>query len=318
MMFSRRWLHACWTIVLIPLRCYVSYFSQLVLVGYGLPNGSNAFFENCPELQVVIYMQMVFTMFFNAFLFAFFFTQVASADNRGAQVLFSDKAIISIVDGQVRFQIRVFDIDASLPVVKAHVRLYVVAKSRPVPRSLRLLQPNDELGRIIFLSLPLVISHHIDIYSLLHPPRMAPINPSGLQLRQADSYIGNREEYTCPICGEGYVTAHQLKEHIEYYAGIERDEDYPVTGTHLSIPEHEYKESTSNDKFKSTMDMDELRDYFLNEVSEVVCVVEGTEPISSGTFRGVSKYFRVRIFTSSVCFEDRSLKISCIIYFLYS
>lgn len=28
-------------------------------VGYGLPSGKNAFFENCPGLQVVIYFQMV-------------------------------------------------------------------------------------------------------------------------------------------------------------------------------------------------------------------------------------------------------------------
>ena len=267
------------------------------LVGYGLPNGSNAFFENCPELQVVIYIQMVMSMMFNAFLFAFFYSQVASADNRGAQVLFSDKAIISIVDGQVRFQVRVFDIDASNPVVKAHVRIYVVTKSRPVPRPLRLLQPNDELGSIIFLSLPLVVSHHIDIYSLLHPPRMAPINPSGLQLRQIDSHTSNREEYTCPICGEGYISPTHLKDHIEFYVGMESDEGYPISGTHLSIPESEYKESISINKFNATMDMDELREYFLHEISEVVCVVEGVEPISSGSFAGVRIFF---------CFQSRT------------
>jgi hypothetical protein len=258
-----------------------------MIVGYGLPNGSNAFFENCPELQVVIYIQMVMSIMFNAFLFAFFFSQVASADNRGAQVLFSDKAIISIVDGQVRFQFRVFDIDASNPVVKAHVRIYVVTKSRPVPRPLRLLQPNDELGSIVFLSLPLVVSHHIDIYSLLHPPRMAPINPSGMQLRQIDSHIANREEYTCPICGESCITPKQLKDHIEYYVGIEIDEDYPIAGTHLSIPESEYRESISVNRFDATKDMTELQEYFLHEISEVVCVVEGIEPISSGSFAGV-------------------------------
>ena len=228
---------------------------------------------------------------FNAFLFAFFYSQVASADNRGAQVLFSGKAIISIVDGQVRFQVRVYDIDASNPVVKAHVRIYVVTKSRPVPRPLRLLQPNDELGSYIFLSLPLVVSHHIDIYSLLHPPRMAPINPSGLQLRQIDSHTSNREEYTCPICGEGYVSVQHLKDHIEFYVGMESDEGYPVSGTHLSIPESDYKEPISVNKFDATMDMDELKEYFLHEISEVVCVVEGIEPISSGSFAGVSISF---------------------------
>jgi hypothetical protein len=268
--------------------CVILFSPPSYAVGYGLPNGSNAFFENCPELQVVIYFQMVLSMMFNAFLFAFFYSQVASADNRGAQVLLSNKAIISIVDGQVRFQLRVFDIDASNPIVNPHVRLYVVMKARPVPRPLRLLKPNDEFGGKVFLSFPTVVAHHIDIYSLLHPPRLAPINPSGLQLRQIDSHIANREEYTCPICGEGFVSTKQLNDHIAYYVAIETDEGYPVTGTHLSIPKSEYKQETSTGKFDATTDIDELQDYFLHEISEVVCVVEGIEPISSGSFAGVS------------------------------
>ena len=30
-------------------------------VGYGLPNGTNAFFLNCPDLQIAIYFQMLFS-----------------------------------------------------------------------------------------------------------------------------------------------------------------------------------------------------------------------------------------------------------------
>jgi hypothetical protein len=33
--------------------------------GYGLPNGSNAFFEDCPALVTVIYFQMVSSLFLN-------------------------------------------------------------------------------------------------------------------------------------------------------------------------------------------------------------------------------------------------------------
>ena len=38
------------------------------MVGYGIPNGVNFFFENWPLLQVAIYFQMVVTMFFNGIL----------------------------------------------------------------------------------------------------------------------------------------------------------------------------------------------------------------------------------------------------------
>jgi Inward rectifier potassium channel C-terminal domain len=230
---------------------------------------------------------MLFSMLFNAFLFAFFYSQVASPDNRGAQILFSNKAIISIVDGQARFQVRVFDIDASNPVVEAHIRMYVVTKSRPVPRPMRLLQPNDELHSMLFLSLPYVALHHIDIYSLLHPPRNAPVNPSGLLLRQIDSYTANREEFACPICGESYCSEKQYRNHIQYMVEIETEDGFPVTGTHLSIAKSEYT-GPSNGRFAPTTDINELKEHFLMEISEIVCVVEGIEPISSGTFAGVS------------------------------
>ena len=68
-------------------------------VGYGLPSGTNAFFESCQGIQTAIYFQMVWSMMFNAFLFAFFFTSLGRCDARGAQVLFSDKAVMSIIDG---------------------------------------------------------------------------------------------------------------------------------------------------------------------------------------------------------------------------
>jgi hypothetical protein len=227
-------------------------------------------------------------MMFNAFLFAFFYSQVASPDKRGAQILFSKKAIVSIVDGQVRFQVRVFDIDASNPVVEAHIRMYVVTKSRPVPRPMRLLQPNDELHSMMFLSLPYVASHHIDIYSLLHPPRVAPVNPSGLLLRQVDSYTANREEYACPICGESYCSEKQYRNHIQYMVDIETEDGFPVVGTHLSIAKSEYTGPLSSGRFTPVTDINVLKEHFLQEISEIVIVVEGIEPISSGTFAGVS------------------------------
>jgi hypothetical protein len=117
-----------------------------LLVGYGLPGGTNAFFENCPTLQVVLYFQMLFSMMFNAFLIAFFYSRVARCDQRGAQVILSKKALLTVVNGQVYFQVRVYDVDAANPVIEARIRMYAVMKSRPVPRPLRILDPNDELG----------------------------------------------------------------------------------------------------------------------------------------------------------------------------
>lgn len=258
-------------------------------VGYGLPNGSNAFFDNCPSLQVVIFFQMVWSMMFNAFLFAFFYSRLAKCDARGAQVVLSNKAIVTMVDGQVRFQVRVYDVDAATPVVEAHIRMYAVTKSRPVPRPLRIIQPDDELGSTLFLSVPTVVAHQIDLYSILHPPRPTPVNPVGLILRQADSFVGNRDGFICPVCGESYGTYERWRNHVKYQRIVEEKDDYPVDGTHLQLDEKDFRPVTDK-KFQPNKNIQELEAYFRSEISEIICVVEAIEPISSGTFAALHSY----------------------------
>lgn len=194
---------------------------------------------------------------------------------RGVQVVMSEKAIVSIVDGQVRFQMRVYDIDARKPVVEAHIRLYAVAKRRPVPRPLRLIQPNDDYGAMLFLSFPYVVSHHIDIYSMLHPPiRKKPgsIDPSGLFLRQVDSVNGSREDFICHICGESYPTHQCWVDHVQYQQILEKKDEYPIEGTHLSVTDEDLTPPVDPAK-----NFRRLKEYFRKEISEVICVVEGIE-----------------------------------------
>lgn len=276
-------------------------------VGYGLPGPYN-FFDNCPALQSTIYFQMVWSMMFNAFLFAFFFSRLARHDTRAVQVVFSKKAIVCIdpESNQVRFQVRVYDTDARHPVVEAHARLYAVRKDRPVPRPLRIIQPNDELHAQLFLSMPSIIHHHIDIYSLLHPVPQATdsdqdssknnmlVYPesAGLMLRQADSISRMREECECYICGEVFGTAQALKRHVHYQQKIETTDQFPVEGSHLSLDDKTLAQQEACTS--STTDLNKLRDYFERELSEVICVVEGIDPLMSGTFQALQSY----------CFED--------------
>ena len=228
-------------------------------------------------------------MMFNAFLFAFFYTRIARADTRGNQILFSSRAIVSIVDDQVRFQVRIYDVDAKNPVVEAHIRIYAVAKSKPVPQRLRLIQPNDEFGSMLFLSLPAVASHHVDIYSLLHPPRVTPVNPGGLTLRQADSFISSRQEVICPICGEDYGTYERWVNHVKYMIISETNgRQKQSSRLHTSLPKSAYMAAPPRNT-TATLDFTELKDYFDQEVAEVICVVEGIEPISSGAFTAVRR-----------------------------
>jgi hypothetical protein len=138
---------------------------------------------------------------------------------------------------------------------------------------------------MLLLSFPTVIAHHIDIYSMLHPPVPTLVNPDGLVLRQADSVTCNREECICPICGESYGTHERLVHHIRFQQMIEIKDKYPVEGTHLSIDETILETS----KYPIT-DMLTLQQHFDSEISEVIAVVEGIDPIMSGTFQALHSY----------------------------
>jgi hypothetical protein len=227
-------------------------------------------------------------MVFNAFLLTFLYARVGRAEERSNQVICSNKALVNIVDGQVRFQVRLFDADAKHPVVEAHVRFYVVMKHRPVPRPLRLLQPDDELGGMLFLSFPTVVNHHIDLYSLLHPPTATmTMTPHGLNLRQVDGDTANRDDVICPICGESYGTMERWKNHVRFQQIVETKDDYPVEGTHRSLDLNEILQQSG---IRPTDNLRELQEYFARNVSEVICVVEGIDPMQSGTFQALQSY----------------------------
>jgi hypothetical protein len=254
-----------------------------------LPNGVNGFFENCPAQQALMYLQMAFSFLFNGFLIAIIIARIANSENRAVQVVFSNKAIVSLMGGQVRFQVRVFDVDSRLPVVEAHVRLYAVTKERPVPRPLRIIQPNDELNAMLFLSLPQVICHHIDLHSILHPS--VPNNPlteicNGLTLRQADSTTCNREEVVCPVCGENFGTHERWVNHVRYQQIIEEVDKIRASGSHLGVSPQDLE----IDRYKPTHNLQQLKDHFEQEISEVIVVVEGINPLTSGTFAALHSY----------------------------
>ena len=184
--------------------------------------------------------------------------------------------------------LRLFDADAKHPVVEAHVRFYCIMKHRPVPRPLRLLQPDDDLGGMLFLSFPTVVNHHVDLYSLLHPPTASmTMTPHGLPLRQADGATANRDDVICPVCGESYGTLERWKNHVKFSQIAEEKDEWPVEGTHLSLNMSEIEQQTG---LRPTDDLEELKEYFQRNVSEVICVTEGIDPLTSGTFQSLQSY----------------------------
>lgn len=236
-------------------------------VGYGIPNGGNAFFENCPSLQVAIYFQMLISMFFNAFLLSFVFARVSRSEARAAQVLFSNKAIINrevLANGITRYVLstRIYDADSRYPIVEAHVRFYAVkhrfmhAKENRDVRfpikmeAMRVSKPNDDYGAYLYTSIPTTCTHHIDIYSPILPPELRKLGPENgrlntdsgfvvdscnLDLRESDSYVGGRDSLRCVICGETYSTVANLIQHIRYNQHTEKHDGVPIIGSHQEL-----------------------------------------------------------------------------------
>jgi hypothetical protein len=276
---------------------YYGYFAfsleTSATVGYGLPGGTNAFFENCPEIQIVIYFQMLISMMSNAFLFAFVFARLAKSESRAIQVVFSKKCAVRITErGTVVCQVRVYDVDSGHAIVEAHVRLYALMKHKdsdghPQLMRLRIENPNDELGGMLFLSIPSVVTHEIDYYSPLHTGRSANeakfrLSSGGLELREVDSIIASREEIKCPVCGESYGDFRRLRMHVSYQQFLEKEEDYPIEGTHRELKLDEIPTRTSRPS------LDELKEKL--PLQELICVVEGIDPLTSGTFQALHSY----------------------------
>jgi hypothetical protein len=241
---------------------------------------------------------MVFSMLFNAFLLAFFFARLARAETRGHQVLFSNKAIIEHRHGKWLFHARIYDLDAAQPVVEAHVRLYVISwtsydnqveqEVQPhLLHTMRLLQPNDELGAAMFTSIPATVTHHIDAYSPLVPDHLREklnmVQRNGLALREVDRMVENSGGIPCPICGETYGTFENLQRHINYNKLVESTNQIPIDGSHqdpkLILPEH-------TKPFEMTEE--ELRECMREK--EIMFVCEGIEPLVSGTFQALQSY----------------------------
>lgn len=268
-------------------------------VGYGLPNGTNGFFEpECKSLQVIIYLQMVFSMMFNGFLFAFMFARLARCESRAVQVLFSDKAIIEIQDGKWYMHVRVFDMDSAQPVIEAHIRMYCVswrdyenqdrdATQPHLLHHMRILVPNDDLGSMMFTSVPANVSHHIDHYSPLAPMHLRKkVNVtylSDLELREVDDMTGNRSDIPCPVCGETFGLVDHLERHIKYMQVIEDQDGIPIAGTHRDPV-------IVKPKLTQTIAITEkdIKEHLMDK--EIMCVVEAIEPMVSGTFQALQSY----------------------------
>jgi hypothetical protein len=219
-------------------------------------------------------------MFFNAFLIAFFYSQVSKAENRSIQLLFASKLCINVRRGRVYANARCYDLDSVFPLVECHARMYLLDDKLKL-HQLRLCSPNDELNGMMYPSLPQTFSHNIDHHSALAPKRMPLINEfPDFPLRSLDSASAAREEVICPVCGEGFTCYERLRNHVRYLQTIEAKENYPKETCHLGFEVPEIMPIT----------LEEVQHHIERTLSEIIVVIEGIDPQLSGTFQALQSY----------------------------
>jgi hypothetical protein len=152
----------------------------IMTIGYGT---RDIYFNDCRSAAFVISIGAVISLMVNAIVFGLFFVRLSRTTSRSRSVIFSNKAIIRWHRGRVYLQFRVCDI-RSHQLLGVAVRVYCIRHEQRASkqgldgktafyqvRNMRLIRPDDALNSALFIALPALAVHHIDVFSPLRPDR---------------------------------------------------------------------------------------------------------------------------------------------------
>ncbi|EGB11729.1 hypothetical protein AURANDRAFT_12951, partial [Aureococcus anophagefferens] len=146
----------------------------MMTIGYGT---RDQFFADCGASSFLIFAQSLIGILLDCVSLGLVYTSLSSGVGRSSTILFSDRAVIRRVGGELYFMFQVVEM-RSHQLIEGHVRCYAVrdetdARGRAAPFqqcAMRLDKPDDELGGWLFLALPSVVVHRLDAWSPLVPP----------------------------------------------------------------------------------------------------------------------------------------------------
>eukprot|EP01062_Namystynia_karyoxenos_P036235 TRINITY_DN2639_c0_g1_i1.p1 TRINITY_DN2639_c0_g1~~TRINITY_DN2639_c0_g1_i1.p1 ORF type:complete len:459 (+),score=132.29 TRINITY_DN2639_c0_g1_i1:52-1377(+) len=159
-------------------------------IGYGVPNPS---FKECWSGLFVLGAASLWESLLNAVLIGLVFVRISRAQKRATSVLFSDKAVITQVDGEWYFMFQICDFRKH-QLCEAHVRLYSFQHAPTSDgihfqaRNMRLQYPDDDLGGMVLLALPQLVVHRIDAWSSLAPARVRHSTGSPVTVRSTHRF----------------------------------------------------------------------------------------------------------------------------------
>lgn len=157
---------------------YLSIETQMT-IGYGVPDPN---FGGCPQGVFVLTSQALIGLVIDAIMIGVVFQQTTSAYTRASTIIFSNHAVLQVIDGCVHLIFRVAEMQKQ-PLLQAVMQVYCVQHHvegrtpggvRVEVSAVQLKEPDtDTYNGVLFLGLPTMVVHRIDYASPLSPPRTA-------------------------------------------------------------------------------------------------------------------------------------------------
>mmetsp|Transcript_87382 Transcript_87382/g.242373 ORF Transcript_87382/g.242373 Transcript_87382/m.242373 type:complete len:444 (-) Transcript_87382:198-1529(-) len=222
-------------------------------IGYGV---QDPYFNGCRAGVFVLGAAALWESLLNALVFSLVYARVSRAQVRATSVCFSEKAVVCQIDSQCYFMFQVCDFRKH-QLCEAHVRLYCVQHSETAggvtfqTRAMRLQHPDDELGGMLLLALPQLVVHRIDPWSPLCPP----------QLRG---------------CAGGSSASCYLS--------------FPEIPQRACDAENGQREPGPGTSRPPAPSLEQVAKHLAAAEMEVLCLVEGVEPATSGTLQARCSY----------------------------
>lgn len=150
-------------------KAYLLSVEAMMTIGFGVPD---PYLKGCWQGTIVLTTHCLLHLLITGSLIGVIFSKMSRPQSRACTILFSEKAVLRCVDGVYYFMLRIADLRISHSLIEAHVRCYCLVQHHVrgfemVP--MRLENPDDELGSLLCLSIPSVLTHRIDAWSPLAP-----------------------------------------------------------------------------------------------------------------------------------------------------
>eukprot|EP00040_Diaphanoeca_grandis_P009192 m.47964 g.47964 ORF g.47964 m.47964 type:complete len:389 (-) comp20630_c0_seq1:198-1364(-) len=178
----------------------------------GMGERGDPYENGCSSGLAVVSFTVLWGLLIDAVTIGVVYTRISRGQNRATTVMFSDKAIIRNINNKFYFMFQVCEMRKH-QLIEGHVRLYCIRHSQTagplVPfqsHSMRLQQPDDELGGMLLLVTPQQVVHRIDAWSPLHSSDKYTNASTGYQFpdvlqRQSDIESGNRDARGAALVG---------------------------------------------------------------------------------------------------------------------